>query len=269
MPELPEVEIVRRALSPHVLGRKIARVEVHQARLRYPISDHLAPFLCGQEVVRLERRSKYIIFHGSNAPMFVIHLGMTGRCFMLSEYGRPSRHDHLDIFFDDRTLLRYQDMRRFGAVLLWDAAKPRIDALGAEPWSDLLTSQWCQQQSQRRFTPIKPWLMDGRHIAGIGNIYASEGLFLAGILPSRPVSSITEHEWDTLIERLRMLLERAIALGGSTLRDFLDPHGQKGYFQQEYFVYGRAGQTCHICDHPIQNQRIAQRSSAFCAHCQH
>jgi formamidopyrimidine-DNA glycosylase len=268
MPELPEVETVRRGLSAHLLGKRIVDVVVRQRSLRCPIPDDFHTYLIGMSLHQIERRAKYLIWHHDQSPMCVIHLGMSGSCRVLHHHVPPKKHDHVDIVFDDGQAMRYTDPRRFGLILPWCQGKTWIDRVGPEPWDVSLNGRSLYQKTSGRYTAIKVWLMDGKHIAGVGNIYATEALFLAGIRPVRPVCSLSIKDWDHLLMHIRDVLERSIEKGGSSLRDFCGTDGQSGYFQQDYWVYGRAGQSCLRCGEMVCQVKLSQRSSAYCPVCQ-
>ncbi|KAA3652148.1 MAG: bifunctional DNA-formamidopyrimidine glycosylase/DNA-(apurinic or apyrimidinic site) lyase [Proteobacteria bacterium] len=268
MPELPEVETTRRGLAPHLVGHTVRRVTVRCAQLRRPVPTQLETVLRGQPLRDLTRRAKYLLF-GFDTGILLAHLGMSGSLQLVSPTTAPGKHDHVDLDFGHLTL-RYRDPRRFGMLLWLDPAdddSPLRD-LGPEPLEAAFNGDWLHRQTRGRKTPIKTWLMDNHNVVGIGNIYAAESLFRARIHPLTPAGRLGPRRCDRLVQCIRETLTDAIAAGGSTLRDFVGGDGQPGYFQQQYFVYGRDGEPCRICARPIQRIVQAQRATCFCAHCQ-
>ncbi|SFF25052.1 DNA-(apurinic or apyrimidinic site) lyase [Fontimonas thermophila] len=271
MPELPEVETVRRGLAPHLTGRRIVRVAVREPRLRWPVPTHLAERLCGRRVVALDRRGKYLIVTLDSDDRLLVHLGMSGRLRVLPADTPPRAHDHIDWWLDDGRLVRFHDPRRFGAMLLWPAGESMpalLRHLGPEPFAPEFDGAYLFQQSRGRTAPVKSFVMDGRIVVGAGNIYATEALFSAGIRPSRSAGRLTRADCTRLAAAIRAVLADAVALGGTTLRDFAGADGASGYFQQELSVYGRAGAPCRRCGTTIRRLVIAQRSSFYCPRCQ-
>lgn len=269
MPELPEVETVRRGLAPHLEGRCLSGVRVREGRLRWPVADDLDARLRQRRVLALERRGKYLLLRLDRGSL-VCHLGMSGSLRLCGEADAPGRHDHVDLLLDDGRLLRYRDPRRFG-VLLWSAdpeRHPLLAHLGVEPLSPEFDGARLYTLCRGRSTRIKTLLMDARRIVGVGNIYANEALFHAGIDPRLAAGRLGRSRCAGLAEAVRDTLTRAIAAGGSTLRDFVDGHGEPGYFQQTYFVYGRAGEPCRRCGGTIRQLRQNGRSTFLCPHCQ-
>jgi formamidopyrimidine-DNA glycosylase len=271
MPELPEVETTRRGLLPKVVGRTVRRVVVRDARLRWPVPDDLAARLEGRRVGGISRRGKYLLFDFGNGHLLV-HLGMSGSLRALSRPESPRDHDHVDIEFDDRSLIRLTDPRRFGAVL-WAGERPEAHALlrdlGPEPLGECFSGRHLFDHSRGRRVAVKQFLMDAHTVTGIGNIYASEALYHAGIHPSRAAGRIALARYDRLAAAIRETLERALAAGGSTLRDFVGSDGRPGYFQRESAVYDRAGLACRACGTAIRTSRHGARSTYFCPRCQH
>lgn len=270
MPELPEVETVCRGLEPLVRGRAIRAVMVREPRLRWRIPEDLAEFLEGQTIESVGRRGKYLLVHLS-AGTLLIHLGMSGRLQALTRNIAPSRHDHVDIFLSSGLLLRFHDPRRFGCLLpvyAEDPLHPLLARLGPEPFDLAFSGEYLYSRSRSRKTPVKAFLMDGGIVAGVGNIYASEALYGAGLHPATKAGRIGRARYRRLAQSVQQTLLRAIDLGGSTLRDFTGAHGEAGYFQQVFTVYGRNGKPCYRCGSLIQRQFIAQRSSFFCPNCQ-
>lgn len=269
MPELPEVETTVRGVAPAILGRCLSRVIVRQPRLRWPIPVGLAEQLQGQVVQRVERRAKYLLLRLDEGTL-LIHLGMSGSLRLMTEKCAPGPHDHFDLEFGNYCL-RFRDPRRFGA-LLWTTAPigqhPLLAHLGPEPLSDEFNGQHLYSRSQGRRSAIKSFIMDGKIVVGVGNIYANESLFLSGIHPHRPSGHVSLARYERLASTIKQVLESAIAQGGTTLRDFHNQEGNPGYFAQRLLVYGKNGSPCPQCTTPIRQRRIGQRSSYFCARCQ-
>jgi formamidopyrimidine-DNA glycosylase len=269
MPELPEVETTRRGLMPHATQHVIVKVMVRNARLRWPVEPLVSSAPCGQTILRLERRGKYLILVCENGSL-IVHLGMSGSLRVVPADTPASAHEHLDIILDNHTALRLRDPRRFGAVL-WYAGDgqdhPLLAKLGVEPLSEAFDADYLYRLTRCR-TTIKSLLMDSHRIAGIGNIYANEALFYAGLHPETSAQHLTPEKASHLVLSIRDTLTRAIAAGGSSLRDFVGSEGKPGYFQQQYAVYGRTGLPCLHCGHPIQHLKQSQRSSFFCQNCQ-
>ncbi len=275
MPELPEVEVVRMGITPLVQSQVVQRVLVRQRQLRWPVSRELERVLTGQVITHISRRSKYLILH-CDPGVVLIHLGMSGVLSWLPHDTPVRAHDHLDIQFA-HGLLRLNDPRRFGAVL-WipgqrqDPASlsrhPLLAKLGPEPFSDDFTALAMWTATRGRRVAIKQALLGGELVVGVGNIYASEALFQAGIDPRRAVGRISRARYEKLAEAIRRVLSNAIEHGGSTLRDFRASDGQSGYFQIAHQVYDRAGLSCLVCSTPIRHIVQGQRSTYFCPNCQ-
>lgn len=272
MPELPEVETTRRGIAPHIQGKTVAGVCVRQAKLRWPVTPGLAEILDGQTVLSCERRAKYLIIRFADG-IVLVHLGMSGSLRIFSDGLAPEagRHDHLDIVFADGTVLRYRDPRKFGAVLWYAGAAethPLLAALGPEPLDGGFDGDYLYRQLKQRRSAVKNVVMDNRVVVGVGNIYANESLFAAGISPLRSADKVRKREARLLAEEIRAVLKRALEKGGSTLRDFVDSEGNSGYFQQEYKVYGRNGEACRVCGTEIRKTVVGQRGTFYCPHCQ-
>ncbi len=272
MPELPEVETVCRGVTPHLLGRRITAVTVRNAGLRWPVPAELGAYLQGQQVLSLRRRAKYLLVEFASGWM-IVHLGMSGRLYLVDSGAAVAKHDHIDWQLDSGRVLRYTDPRRFGAVLWVDgkdySGHGLLNHLGPEPLSDNFSGHYLHQRARARKQAIKTLLMDGRIVVGVGNIYANEALFMAGIRPSRPAGAISLARMVLLADAVKRVLASAIAQGGTTLKDFVGGDGKPGYFKQELLVYGRAGQPCPHCHTPLKETRLAQRSTVHCPHCQH
>lgn len=271
MPELPEVETVRRGIAPHLTGQTVVEVIVRQPRLRWPVPADLAAMLPGQVIQRVERRAKYLLLPTA-AGTLLIHLGMTGRLRILPAATPLQKHDHVDMLLADGHCLRFNDSRRFGAVL-WTVEPPDqhplLHALGPEPFAAACSGAYLHERAQNRILAAKAFIMDQHIVVGVGNIYANESLFTAGIHPARPAGQITLAEYERLAVVIRDLLTEAIRQGGTTLRDFVGGKGEPGYFQQALRVYDRRGLPCAVCSEPIQRLRIGQRATYYCPQCQH
>jgi len=269
MPELPEVETTRRGVEPHCLGRAVKRVIVRERRLRWPVPDQLALALTGQTIKAVERRAKYLLFR-TEAGTLLVHLGMSGSLRIVAPDVPPGRHDHIDILLEGGVCLRYHDPRRFGC-LLWSAPgviHPLLFGLGPEPLSAEFDGQLLYQLSRGRKGAIKNFIMDGKVVVGVGNIYANEALFLSGIRPDRAAGRISLARYQRLADIIKQVLTSSIEQGGTTLRDFVGGDGRPGYFAQQLLVYGRAGQPCRSCYTPLRDLRLGQRSSVYCVTCQ-
>ncbi|WP_126443778.1 bifunctional DNA-formamidopyrimidine glycosylase/DNA-(apurinic or apyrimidinic site) lyase [Sulfuricystis multivorans] len=268
MPELPEVEVTRRGIEKRLKGRRLTRAVLRAPSLRYPVPAGLARRLAGRTLVTAKRRGKYLLLDFASGHL-LIHLGMSGSLRFVAPGTKAHRHDHADFVFGE-DVLRLTDPRRFGA-LLWleddPLAHPLLAALGIEPLSRDFTPQWLQQALAGKRVAIKPALMDSRLIVGIGNIYASESLFLAGIDPRRAAGSISLARLERLVFAIKATLRAAIRAGGSTLRDFCGPEGL-GDFQVHHQVYGRAGEACPRCGATTRQIRQGQRATYFCPRCQ-
>jgi len=272
MPELPEVEVVRRGLQHSLPGRAVKSVQVRESRLRWPVPADLDARLCGRPLRSVERRGKYLLL-GFDHGVLVVHLGMSGSLRFLERPPPPSRHDHVDLVFGHGTL-RYHDPRRFGAMLWHDAgdgpvlAHPLLAGLGVEPLSGSFDGALLHRATRGRRVSIKQALLSGAIVVGVGNIYASESLFRAGVRPTTPAQRVGRERCERLAGAIRATLSDAIGRGGSSLRDFVASDGATGCFQLDCFVYGRAGEPCRICGAPVRSLRQTQRSTFYCAHCQ-
>ncbi|MEQ8966474.1 MAG: bifunctional DNA-formamidopyrimidine glycosylase/DNA-(apurinic or apyrimidinic site) lyase [Azospirillaceae bacterium] len=276
MPELPEVETVRRGLSVALDGRRLARVVQRRADLRYPLPERLPERLVGRRVERIDRRAKYLLIRLDDGQVLMVHLGMSGRMTVTASPGPPpGAHDHILLETDDGTLVAFNDPRRFGMVDLLDAAAlashPALSRLGPEPLSDAFTAEYLTGRLAGRFTPIKAALLDQTVVAGLGNIYACEALFHAGVSPKRMAASVAGKRAARLVPAIRAVLERAIAAGGSSLRDYVQANGELGYFQHAWAVYDKEGLACPGCTCDLARtggiRRIVQsnRSTFYCA----
>lgn len=270
MPELPEVETTRRGIAPAVVGRTIERALVREPRLRWRIPRSLASAVSSQPVRALRRRAKYLIFDLDRGAL-ILHLGMSGSLRLLPGSTPPLPHDHVDLLLDSGMCLRFNDPRRFGC-LLWTErdplAHPLLAALAPEPLSEAFNAEYLARALKGRRVAIKQALMNAQVVVGVGNIYASEALFRARIRPRRAAGRLRRAETASLVEAIKAVLEDAIRAGGTTLRDYVNPQGLPGYFQQKLYVYERAGEPCLICGAPIKQLVQAQRSTYFCPECQ-
>jgi len=270
MPELPEVETTRRGVAPHVVGRRVTALHVYDPRLRWPVPSDLSQRLVGRGFDRIDRRSKYLLFR-LGPDTLLVHLGMTGSLRVFTQPPPRRPHDHVDIVLDDGTVLRYNDPRRFGAMLWVEApadAHPLLARLGPEPFDPAFDAAYLWRTLRTRTAAIKLALMDNSVVVGVGNIYANESLFRAGIRPTLPAHRASRPRLARLVDEVRTVLTEAIAAGGSTLRDYVDASGEPGYFQLQYYVYGREGEPCRVCGAPIRLQRLGARASFYCPRCQ-
>ncbi len=273
MPELPEVETIRRALNQHLPGQRIERVRVRDSRLRSPVDEKkLKRLVVGQPIHAINRRAKYLLIHLANDSDLIIHLGMSGRLLLLREALPFEKHDHVIFYFDNQTELRFRDPRRFGLV---DAVKsseldhdPRFVNLGVEPLDSKTRARALFERANRLKKPIKNLLMDASFIVGVGNIYANEAMFHAGIHPFTPANHLKSADWQRLLGEVKRVLKKAIQKGGTTLNDFVNSDGEMGYFQLSLAVYDRAGERCPKCKTKIERVVQVGRSTFFCPRCQ-
>jgi formamidopyrimidine-DNA glycosylase len=269
MPELPEVEITRQGLLP-LVKQTVKNVVIRNASMRWPIPGHLPKTLKNKKLLSLKRRAKYILVQFENGTL-LLHLGMSGSISLLDRNYPPEKHDHFDIEFHDKQVLRLKDPRRFGAVL-WAGNNPEahalLRALGPEPLGEAFNANYLYQNVRTRTAAIKTTIMNGHLVVGVGNIYASESLFRAGINPQLAANQVSLAKCKRLVTEIKATLADALNAGGSSLRDFVGADGKPGYFQQEYFVYGRTSEPCKVCGTLIQTIRLGQRSTFFCKKCQ-
>ncbi|WP_028920216.1 bifunctional DNA-formamidopyrimidine glycosylase/DNA-(apurinic or apyrimidinic site) lyase [Pseudoxanthomonas suwonensis] len=270
MPELPEVETTRRGLAPHVEGRRITGVVLRRPDLRWPIPVEVSRDLPGRRIDAVRRRAKYLLLDTDAGDSALLHLGMSGMLRVLPADTPVGTHDHVDLALDSGRVLRFTDPRRFGC-LLWQPAgtvHELLQDLGPEPLSDDFAGDRLYRLSRGRSAPVKTFLMDQRIVVGVGNIYAAESLFRAGISPLRAAGKVSRERYVALAAAVREILAYAITRGGTTLRDFLNPDGAPGYFEQELAVYGRGGLPCPTCGTPLREASIGQRASVWCPRCQ-
>lgn len=276
MPELPEVEVTRLGVAPHLEGRVVEAVVLRREGLRWPFPARLGELLAGRRILRTGRRGKYLLIHFEHGTL-IIHLGMSGHLRVLPPGTEPKKHDHFDLVVagpGGQQVLRMHDPRRFGAVL-WHGLDDGdleqhilLRGLGVEPLGEAFSGALLHRETRKRSAPIKQVLLAGDIVVGVGNIYACESLFRAGINPKTPAARISRARYDKLATAIREILAAAIVQGGSTLRDFLAVNGQSGYFQQTYFVYDRAGVPCRNCGAPVRQIKQGQRSTFYCVNCQ-
>lgn len=271
MPELPEVETTRRGISPHLLSKQIKEVIIRRHDLRRPVSPELAE-MAGQTFVAVKRRSKYLLLETDENEAIIIHLGMSGSLRIVPEAGEWRKHDHIGITLSSGLQLRYHDPRRFGLVLVVPLSAipthPLLENLGPEPLEKDFTSTHLHRTLQNKNIALKIAIMDAKIVVGVGNIYASESLFRAGIHPKLPAGKLTKPKAARLVAAIKEVLAESIARGGTTLRDFLNSDGEPGYFAQQLFVYGRKGQPCQVCKTPVSHAVMGQRATFWCKVCQ-
>lgn len=270
VPELPEVETTRRGIEPHLAGRRIATLTIHEHRLRWPVSPDIAASVAGQIVRAVERRAKYLLLRLERGTL-MLHLGMSGSLRVLPSDAPRIAHDHVDIRLDDGKLLRFNDPRRFGSLKLVEGAledEPLLRHLAPEPLQPGFDGDYLFRITRRRRVAIKLLIMNGRLVTGVGNIYASEALFRARIRPKRAAKGLTRAECAALAAAIRAVLAMAIRFGGTTLRDYVSADGAPGYFKRKLHVYERAGEPCRRCGTPIRQLTQGQRSTYYCPLCQ-
>lgn len=268
MPELPEVETTKNGLAPHIVGKRITAVNIYQPLLRWPIAEE-AKALVGVTSGEIRRRAKYMLWEFPTGSL-VMHLGMSGTMRVVSAQSGLKKHDHFEVVFDDNSALRFNDPRRFGAIL-WQPSGETLSVLsqlGPEPLSDDFDGKYLHTALSKRKGAIKNAIMDNKVVVGVGNIYASESLFMSGIHPKRAANKVSLARCNLLAGFIKAVLEKAIGEGGTTLKDFTQTDGSPGYFAQQLNVYGRADQPCNQCGSLIKKQVIGQRSSFYCPKCQ-
>jgi len=275
MPELPEVETTRRGLAPLVEQRRILRAVVRHRGLRQPVPRGLERRLAGSRVHALSRRGKYLLFSCEAANQergtLLVHLGMSGRLWLVDAKISPEKHDHFDLVIDNGRVIRLRDPRRFGMVLWLQGdplAHPLLNRIGPEPLTADFDGAVLHRATRSRSAAIKPVIMDGHVVAGVGNIYANEALFRAGIDPRTPAKRVSRPRCEALAQEIRAVLGEAIAAGGSSLRDYVGSDGMAGHFQNRFFVYGRSGEPCVRCGTAIRELRQGQRATCYCPQCQ-
>jgi formamidopyrimidine-DNA glycosylase len=276
MPELPEVEVTRRGVAPHIEGRVVEQAVLRREGLRWPFPPGLSELLAGRRIIATGRRGKYLLIEFEHGTL-IVHLGMSGHLRVLPPGIEPRKHDHFDLVVtgpEGRQVLRLHDPRRFGAVLWHGKDEGDLEehmllrGLGVEPLGEGFSGELLWRETRKRNAPIKQVLLAGDIVVGVGNIYACESLFRAGINPKTPAARISRARYERLAEAIKDILAAAIVQGGSTLRDFIAVNGQSGYFQQTYFVYDRAGVPCRNCGSPVRQIKQGQRSTFYCVQCQ-
>jgi len=271
MPELPEVETTRRGLAPHCCGATLLRLKVRERRLRWPVAEDMPEAVQGRSILQLDRRGKYLIFRLSGGASMLLHLGMSGSVRVVSADRPPMRHDHVDFVLDNGKILRFHDPRRFGSLHYSTsdiAQHSLLRALGPEPLSETFTGDYLYRLSRGRRSAVKPFIMDANVVVGVGNIYAAESLYRAGIHPMRAAGRVSRQRYAALAGHIRDVLSEAIEIGGTTLRDFTNSQGEPGYFQQTLNVYGRDGLPCKGCGRALKLIRLGQRATVYCPGCQ-
>ena len=270
MPELPEVETTRRGLEPALIGQRVSHAIVRHRGMREPVPRALERKIAGARIHGVQRRAKYLLIVCDRGTL-IVHLGMSGRLWLVDGHTAPATHDHFDLVLESGATVRLRDPRRFGLVLWQDPGAPThrlLAHLGPEPFDEAFTGDYLYRQTRARSAAIKQVIMDSKLVVGIGNIYASEALFRAGINPKLAAGRVGRARYIALVEHIRATLEDAIRAGGSSLRDYVGSNGQAGYFQNEHLVYGRRGEPCRRCGALVKELRQGQRSTFYCAGCQ-
>lgn len=271
MPELPEVETTRRGIAPYCEGLPLEQMVVRNGALRWPVEPSLPDWLKGQKLHEVTRRSKYLLMRFDTGTL-LIHLGMSGSLRVVAVEAPVGKHDHIDLVFGPKNCLRYNDPRRFGAFVWHEGADLEANALlrhmGPEPLEGEFTAAYLLEKTKRRSAPLKSVIMDAKVVVGVGNIYANEALFKAGVHPLKPADQLSRPKALRLVEEIKAVLARSIAQGGTTLRDFVGGDGKPGYFAQQLNVYGRGGEHCVNCGKTLTEKRLQNRTTVFCIHCQ-
>ncbi|MCW8329576.1 bifunctional DNA-formamidopyrimidine glycosylase/DNA-(apurinic or apyrimidinic site) lyase [Photobacterium sp. SDRW27] len=268
MPELPEVEVSRLGISPHVVGHRVEKIIVRNPKLRWPVPEEIR-HIEGQMIRRIRRRAKYLLLE-TDIGYAIVHLGMSGSLRVLPASAPPEKHDHVDLVLSSGEMLRYNDPRRFGAWL-WqplDGLHAVLSKLGPEPLSEDFNAAYLLDKAKGKRTAIKQFIMDNHVVVGVGNIYANESLFSAGIHPKRAAGKISSQRMKELVSEIKAVLAFAIEQGGTTLKDFKNADGKPGYFAQELQVYGKGGEPCPRCDKALSEMKIGQRATVYCSECQ-
>lgn len=269
MPELPEVEVTGQGIRPLIVGKQVTQVIVRQPQLRWPVVPETLQ-MQGQTVISVERRAKYLMLNTAVGTL-ILHLGMSGSLRVLEQPSEAGKHDHLDLVFEDGSVLRLNDPRRFGAAIWWTDpvdSHPLIASLGPEPLTSAFNADYLAEKLKGKKKAIKLALMDNHVVVGVGNIYANEALFCAGIDPRSPCGSVSQERLANLVDEVKTVLARAITQGGTTLKDFSKADGKPGYFAQELLVYGRGGEACSVCQQTLSEVKLGQRATVFCDRCQ-
>lgn len=269
MPELPEVETTKRGIEPWLVNQQINEIIIRQPQLRWLVPDEIHE-LKNEPITHLSRRAKYLLVH-TKVGSAIWHLGMSGSLRIVEQGIEPGKHDHVDWVLSNGMVLRYHDPRRFGALLFLgvNQTSPLLEKLGPEPLTDEFNAELLWQRSRGKSKAVKAFIMDNANVVGVGNIYANESLFKAGIRPQAPAGKISKARYQVLAEHIKEILQKAIEQGGTTLKDFVGGDGKPGYFAQELLVYGRGGLPCVNCATILKELRIEQRNSVYCTKCQH
>ena len=275
MPELPEVEVIKRGLQPHLIDQTITEVAYNQKPLRTPVDIvKIRKEIVANSIIEIRRRAKYILLQMGNGAILVIHLGMTGNLGIFPKESPLTKHDHIQWTLKNGNQLRYNDIRRFGSIQILSASesinceKTVFKTSGPEPFDELFTAKYLYKRAKGKNVAVKQFIMNSQIVVGIGNIYANESLFRAGIRPDKPIKSIKLKQWTTLIETIQKVLIHAIDCGGSTISDFLNASQERGYFQMNFTVYGKAGLPCPKCTTTLEKSKIGGRASFYCKNCQ-
>lgn len=270
MPELPEVETTRRGIEPYLLNESVTNLAIHQWQLRWAIPKSIKQ-LKHQQITAVDRRGKYILIK-TIPGQAIVHLGMSGSLRICTDNNEPRRkHDHVEMQLSNGALLRFHDPRRFGCLLWQAASEPThtlLDKLGPEPLQNEFDAAHLIEATRKKKVPIKNLIMNSQIVVGVGNIYASEALFCAGIRPGRAAGRLTHSDCEKLVKAIKTILQQSIDQGGTTLRDFVNSDGEPGYFKQSLFVYGRGGEDCQRCGASIKQKILGQRSTFYCSLCQ-
>ncbi len=271
MPELPEVETTRRGIMGHLIDQKVTKINIHQPALRWPVEvNKLTKGIVGQPFSSVNRRGKYLLFENSNGTM-LCHLGMSGSMRIVTNREPPRKHDHIEWRLENGAVMRFHDPRRFGCVLWIDTNVEQhklLRDLGPEPLSSSFSGDYLYQRSRTRKQAVKTFIMDSKIVVGVGNIYASEALFLAGIHPARQAGRVSRQRYELLVQSIKLTLKKSIKSGGTTLRDFVNSSGEPGYFRQQLNVYEKYDQACVRCHSPIKRIVQGQRATYYCSRCQ-
>lgn len=271
MPELPEVETILRGIKPHLNHQIITNVIIRHHQLRFSIPKSLPKNLMGKKIKNISRRGKYLLFEIEGDKILLLHLGMSGHIKILKNKLPPKKHDHVDIEFSNHYILRFNDPRRFGALILENAIaqeKSLLNHLGPEPLTQKFNVNYLFPLAQKSKAPIKSFIMSNKVVVGVGNIYATEALFLAKIHPNKIANTLKREQVKMLVSKIKKVLQAAIKLGGTSLKDFVNSEGKPGYFINRLNVYGRATLACRVCKHKLVSIRLGQRATVFCPHCQ-
>ncbi|WP_295900251.1 bifunctional DNA-formamidopyrimidine glycosylase/DNA-(apurinic or apyrimidinic site) lyase [uncultured Vibrio sp.] len=268
MPELPEVEVSRMGISPHLIGQTIRSFTFRTPKLRWDIPQELKQ-MEGEVIRSISRRAKYLIIE-SESGSAIVHLGMSGSLRVLDTEIPAAKHDHVDLKLCSGKILRYNDPRRFGAWLWMPKGESHsvLERMGPEPLTDEFSAEFMAERAKGKKVTVKQFIMDNKQVVGVGNIYACESLFSARVHPTKPAGKVTKKAWVSLVTEIKIVLARAIEQGGTTLKDFAQADGKPGYFAQELSVYGNAGKKCPICSSLIEELKIGQRNTFFCGKCQ-